>query len=57
MRLKNRLLYIHPGNIVLIMKILKKRMSSFSKNSLSVKTRNALVKKKSSHMRVFRAVT
>lgn len=39
MRLKNRLLYIHPGYIVLILKILKKNVV----NSLSVKTRNALV--------------
>lgn len=42
MRLKNRLLYIHPGYIVLILKILKKNVVS----SLTVKTRKALAKKK-----------
>lgn len=34
-RLKNRLLYIHPGNIVLILKILKKNVVSFKEFSVS----------------------
>lgn len=55
-RLKNRLLYIHPGNIVLILKILKKNVVSLKKSSDS-ENKERFCKKKCSHMRVLRAVT
>lgn len=44
-RLKNRLLYIHPGNIVLILKILKKNVVSFKEFSVSENKERSCKKK------------